>query len=290
MLVQQQMIERVRRLCQEDERLVAAAMYGSFAVGEGDAYSDVEFALFFRDECLAGVGRSAWVGQIAPVEAFFADDFGHCTAIFANLVRGEFHFEPASALPKVDTWQGSAYFAAAADCVLLDRSGELTRRLQPLLGPPPERLTDERVQSLGANLANVVLFGANVLARGERARALELLGIAHRYLLWLARLAEGSTAHWPTPSRAAEHDLSPQAYARLVACSAGLDAAALWRAYRGAWEWGWELMAGLEPEHGCGVPRALAAAIGERVDALCRAGGPGGDRAAAGEGSGMIGE
>jgi hypothetical protein len=40
MLQQEAMIERTRRVCREDERLAAAMMYGSFAQGEGDGFSD----------------------------------------------------------------------------------------------------------------------------------------------------------------------------------------------------------------------------------------------------------
>lgn len=48
MLQQEAMIERTRRVCREDERLVAAMMYGSFAQGERDEFSDIEFILFFE--------------------------------------------------------------------------------------------------------------------------------------------------------------------------------------------------------------------------------------------------
>src|SRR5215212_8769943 len=93
-LPQVAMIERVRTLCQQDQRLMAALMYGSFARGEGDQFSDIEFALFFVDDQLPLVDQAAWVAQIAPVELYFADDIGHQTAIFNNLIRGEFHFKP----------------------------------------------------------------------------------------------------------------------------------------------------------------------------------------------------
>jgi lincosamide nucleotidyltransferase len=41
MLVQERLIIRVRQVCEADERLDAAPMYGSFAAGEADAHSDV---------------------------------------------------------------------------------------------------------------------------------------------------------------------------------------------------------------------------------------------------------
>jgi hypothetical protein len=40
MLQQEAMIERTCSVCREDERLAAAMMYGSFAKGEGDGFSE----------------------------------------------------------------------------------------------------------------------------------------------------------------------------------------------------------------------------------------------------------
>ncbi len=93
MLPQEIMIEKVRQLCDQDERVVAALMYGSFALGQGDRFSDIEFYLFFTEEALEGLEEEAWVGQIAPLELYYVNEFGNGTATFENLVRGEFHFE-----------------------------------------------------------------------------------------------------------------------------------------------------------------------------------------------------
>jgi lincosamide nucleotidyltransferase B/F len=43
MAIQESMIELVRTRCRADHDLVAALMYGSFALGAGDAFSDIEF-------------------------------------------------------------------------------------------------------------------------------------------------------------------------------------------------------------------------------------------------------
>lgn len=64
MLPQKEMIERVKQLCKQDERLVAAMMYGSFTQGEGDEYSDIEFSLYFQDDKLSSVDKLAWVSQV----------------------------------------------------------------------------------------------------------------------------------------------------------------------------------------------------------------------------------
>jgi predicted nucleotidyltransferase len=60
MLQQEAMIARTRNVCREDERLAAAMMYGSFAQGEGDGFSDIEFILFFRNEELEGLDQEEW--------------------------------------------------------------------------------------------------------------------------------------------------------------------------------------------------------------------------------------
>src|SRR3712207_9333589 len=105
MIQQEIMIEKVRELSEWDERVVAALMYGSFALGQGDYFSDIEFYLFFDDEALDNLDEEEWVSQIAPLELYYLNEFGNGTAIFENLVRGEFHFEAASKVGLVDSWE-----------------------------------------------------------------------------------------------------------------------------------------------------------------------------------------
>jgi lincosamide nucleotidyltransferase B/F len=136
MFQQEIMIEKVRELCHRDERLVAALMYGSFAIGEGDRFSDIEFYLFFEDETSEGLEEEAWVEQIAPLYLYYVNEFGNGTAIFENLIRGEFHFEAASDVGMVDAWE-SAWFPALESAVLVDKNGELSGRVGRLVRSPP---------------------------------------------------------------------------------------------------------------------------------------------------------
>ena len=265
MPVQEAMIARLRNLCLQDEHVVAALLYGSFTRGEGDAFSDIEAALFFVDDALRTLDQRAWVQQIAPVALYFDDDFGHHTAIFTNLIRGEFHIEPLSAVATVESWQGNAWFGNLDAAVLVDRTGKLTHHLQALTGPPPNRDTPAGGQRLSANFINAVLLGTNVLTRGEVARAMEVLAHVHRNLLWMARLLEHATEHWPTPARAAEQDLSAVACARYVACTATAQQDALWMAYRASWIWGREMMQALARRHNLSVPGALLAQMDRRL-------------------------
>ncbi len=267
MIEQQKMIERVRQICREDQRLVAALMYGSFTRGEGDAYSDIEFVLFFRDDAHDEVDPYEWVSQIAPVVLYFVNEYGNGTAIFSNLVRGEFHFDKVSDMRQVEGWRGTAWFPSLETTILVDRTGELTRLIRPY-AVRPRQDTPEQVRTLCERFINWVLFGTNVLARGEHARALDLLSTVHRYLLWFARLAEGRTEHWATPSKSLEQDISPETYARFRTCIASLEERELWQAYGNAWRWGKELMLVQAEKHGITLPAKLMSALDERIAAM----------------------
>jgi lincosamide nucleotidyltransferase len=243
-------------------------MYGSFAKGEGDAYSDIEFVIYldeaghseFRDSPGAA---QAWVAQIAPVSLYLTNEFGTGVAIFENLVRGEFHFERAEDMAQVRAWKQETGFPPVESMLLVDRTGELTEHLEYIVGPGPERGTPAQVCELWHRYLNWMLFGVNVLARGERARALELLWWAQRYLLWFARLREGSTSHWQSPSKNVEQELSAEAYQRYVACTAGMRKGEMERAYRATWRWGKELVGALAAGSGVDVENTLV----ERLDA-----------------------
>lgn len=264
------MIERVRRLCHGDGRLMAAMMYGSFAQGEGDEFSDVEVILFFKDEALEELDPRDWICQIAPVELYFVNEFGIGTAIFENLGRGEFHFDKASDIRKInESWNETDWSPSLDDTLLLDRTGELTRRLQRIVGPPLERDTPERIRFLCNSLVNWILFGLNLLARGELARALTILGSVQVYLLRMVRVLEGSTVHWATPSKLLEQDLSEASYARYAACTARLDKESLNSAYVAAWIWGRTLTEALSEKHGTDLPATLLDSIDEHLNRVC---------------------
>lgn len=259
MLQQEAMIERTRRVCKEDERLAAAMMYGSFAQGEGDRFSDIEFILFFNDEDLEGVDQEEWVSRISPVELYFVNEHGNGTAIFDNLVRGEFHFDGASDMERVvgESMRDADWLPSLDDTLILDRTGELTPRLRTIVGPPPERGTPAQVRFICNCFVNWVIFGSNLFARGELARALDLLGIVRDRLLQMVRVLEGSTLHWFNSSKFLEREISETSYSRYVSCTARLDMDELRHAYLAAWEWGRELMPSLADRYGVALPTNL---------------------------------
>jgi lincosamide nucleotidyltransferase B/F len=266
MLQQGAMIERVRELCEHDGRVVAALMYGSFALGQGDRFSDIEFYLYFEEEALPGLDEAAWVSRIAPVGLYYVNEFGNGTAIFENLVRGEFHFEAASEVGLVEAWE-TAWFPSLASAVLVDKTGELSRRLGRLVRRPPDLDTPERALFVCRSLINWTLMGANLLERGEHARAEAFLTLIHGHLLQAARLVEGKTVNWLSPTRKLEEDVSAITYERFRACTAALDAAQLARAYVSTWRWGRELIDELASRHAFALPESLLAKLDQRLRA-----------------------
>lgn len=267
MLLQTALIERVREVCRADDRLVAAMLAGSLGRGEGDEYSDLDVVLFFRDEAFDQVEIKGWIEQVAPVDLYFVNSFGSPTAIFDTLVRGEFHPYRVSDMPIVESWRGIVWFPSLADAIILDHTGELTRRLQTLVGEPHQD-SPYQIQKICYNLVNWTLFGSNVLARGETARAQEILVIAHDELFRLVRLVESVTGHWISPTKSLEWEVSPAAYARYQSCTAPAEPAALARAYRATWAWARELMAALARQYTLDLPEPLLVKLDQRLAGL----------------------
>jgi lincosamide nucleotidyltransferase B/F len=235
LLEQVRLIERVREVCRSDNDLDAALMYGSFAAdaskadaskadaskeaeaaheGLADEHSDIEFWLFFTT---APADPRAWIERVSPVTHVVRNEFGAHVAFFPGLIRGEFHFAGTADIASVREWP-------AGDIVLIvDRRGALER---------PRGRTDRSADVCG-RFANWLLLAHHVGQRGELLRQRDALAHAQRHLLWMARLAEGRTERWLTPSRLAEADLSAATIAALSRTHD--DVSAAWQAGRALW-------------------------------------------------------
>lgn len=264
MLPQQQLIARLRAVCDADTRLVAALLYGSWALGEGDEFSDVDAALFFEDAALPAIEPCEWLCDVAPLVRCYRNEWRNVVALFdlGTLIRAEFHFEPAQRISdELGAWP-HAWFPSLDEVVLVDHSeGALLAALQPMLGEPPHHDTPRQVEFLVNCLLNWGLMGLNLLQRGNVARAHELLGFVSGHLLRAARLVEGNTRHFLSPTTRLEQELSPAAYQRYQRCTAPAEAAALWDAYREAFDWGSELLHVLCARHALPFPDELLARI-----------------------------
>lgn len=149
------MIEAVRTVCARDPDLVAALMYGSFAKGEGDRFSDIEFWCFFDRVPVA----REWTARIAPLRGLVRNEHGTDVALFENGVRGEFHLKTATEIETVATWTGEL----GGMEVIADRDGGLAEALARSDRDyrPPDR--PGRLQALCDGLVDHLLLGTAVL-------------------------------------------------------------------------------------------------------------------------------
>jgi lincosamide nucleotidyltransferase B/F len=251
MLLQRRLIDRVIDLAHSDDRIAALLMYGAFAADEGDRYSDIEFYVYIAGRAFAAFDENSWLANVAPVRLRYRNEYGVTTAIFDGLVRGEFHFGPAASIPELEKATPGAWISSIEDSVVYDRSGRVTEALARSIGRRPDRGSRESVEFLAASVANWALMVDNLRRRGEHARALDFLyRQLHPHLLRLARVAEGSTGNWLSPTRRLELELGPASYRRYGECTAALEPADIRAALHRAWQWFRELRAALH----IGVP------------------------------------
>jgi lincosamide nucleotidyltransferase B/F len=262
---QVELIETVRAVCAGDERVTAAVMYGSFAKGEADAYSDIEFYIFIQSRIRAQFQEEDWINHIAPTALVLTNEYGTTVAIFQDLIRGEFHFQPDSEIPVIGTWGQYGEPPYGENMVIADKTGEIAQQIERWRHSIVKLDSPQHMQQSAEWFINTILFAMNVLKRGERLRAMELLLITHRYLLGMARKVSGQTQHWLTPSRLAERDLPAELYTRFASCTADLSSGSLERAYINVWGWAKELIETLNNTCGVSLPPALIQSIDARM-------------------------
>lgn len=242
----------IREAARRDPRITHALAYGSFTQGAADRFSDLEYFLYLPDPARLDV--PAWVGGVlrdSPfrIRHFFVNDFGTPNFVLDGLLRPELHAETPDRLADLAGWP-----AAHADPTRMsvkDTDGRLAgalRRLGTRAQPDPAA----EAQGILDRLLGWLVFGANVLARGERIRAHELLAWVRGGLLRLVRLADGQTGHWVNPSRLAEWELGSAALERYARTTGPLDRLEIH--YAEAWAWTAERAAAL----GLHVPPDLA--------------------------------
>ena len=255
MLVQEELIARVRSLCEADQRLDAAVEYGSFPQGYGDAYSDVEFWIFVASGQGPALDPVDWIGAVAAPLSVGVNDFGAHVAIFDGLIRGEFHFATADDMASVMSWPARG--ADVDRMIVVDHRGALRDALAAVPRDPAVPDTKEEIETLCLRFANWLVLALNVAGRSEQLRAHDALDHVRRHLLWMARLTEGATDTWLTPSRRAEEDLSRES---LASARSTFDPDPM-TALSASWRWGRAVWTALAGRHGFAVPPALRAAL-----------------------------
>lgn len=234
MLIQNQMIQTIKDKCITDELVAASMMYGSFTKGEGDRYSDIEFYIFIKNTDIEGFNSKKWISEIYPVDLIFHNEFGTEVVIFSNMIRGEFHFLPASKIEIIKSFKPTGVFPDTASMYIYDETEKLKPLLDDLGRSEPERITMENINFAFNNFVNAWMMGINVLNRGEAARALECLTYVQKYILQLIRMKENSVERWLNSTKNLEKDISKKNYQDYISITAKLEKAELETAYTNA--------------------------------------------------------
>jgi predicted nucleotidyltransferase len=121
------MISRFVAACQADERVVAAMLYGSYAEGTHDVYSDLDLGLLTTDEAHESflVGRTDFLRQLG--ELLFVEDFDLPNTLFVIFADG------SEVELKIGRESEQAPPHDGAHRVLLDRRANLTSAVMPRL-------------------------------------------------------------------------------------------------------------------------------------------------------------
>lgn len=263
MLYQEKMIQKIKEKSRQDKCVVATMMYGSFSQNCGDQYSDIEFYIFIRDDEFDNFISREWIEDIEPYYLHFRNEFGTEVVIFKNLIRGEFHFLPEREMDIINSFKFVGWFPNTDSMLLYDCNGKLKTYLDSLKEVKIKRNTAKNIEEVWNNLLNVLLLGMNVLKRGERARALEWLWYAQRYLLQLVRIKEKKADRWVNPTKNLEWDITEKAYQKYSLCTARLREQELYSAYNNALILGKELMDKLSKLYGANIQRDLLVRLEE---------------------------
>ncbi|EHM30942.1 DNA polymerase beta domain protein region [Streptomyces sp. W007] len=241
-------------------------LYGSWTLGEADAHSDLDACLYVREADVDAFDGREFVERLAPLKLAYTNMHGILAVVFDDLMRGEFHVEPTgTGIAEIATWRDQVHFPRPEAAVLMDRTGRLTAAARELaaFNPPKPVAT---AQQLTDELANWTLMLAHVQARGEHARAHNLLhAVIAPLQLKLCRLLRGSTAHWLTPSRALEADLPVVDVERYATAAGPLTPEALRTAAANSWRWSRELAAEAADRWGTQLPLGLHEEIAEAL-------------------------
>jgi lincosamide nucleotidyltransferase len=240
-LPQRRLLDRIVARAEASPEILGLLLFGSFACGTEDRYSDLDLGLYVDDTAFPDFDLRRWLEPVAPVAAVHVDPYCS-TVIFADLLRAEVHLGTPSAADAWPPLAGVIAYPSLERMVLLDRTGRFTAAVAPLVGRLPERGAAEGEQAL-LGLANGLLVADACRRRGDLARSHAHLCATHPHLLRLARLAEGAFDEWISPERWLARDLPPDSLARFAEATAPLEEPAIRRAVDRSWRWGRDLAA-----------------------------------------------
>lgn len=223
------MIRRVVAAAEDDPRIVGLADYGSSSEGRADEWSDVDLAVFVRDDDLEPFEHQwkTWAARFGPLLLAYISGVGHPWTVYDAApvpLRVDFDVHRESGLDAMLSWPNAPTSVEAM--VLYDATGgrliALARQLVgQSLAPADLLATHERVCG---DFWYYVLRTCGRIGRGEEwAARYEFTVIVTGLLRALLRLEAGAVARWRASESSAgiEHVLTLRRLAQLNACIPG---------------------------------------------------------------------
>lgn len=253
-----------------DDRVVGCLDYGSTSEGRGDQWSDLDLALFVRDEDLAEFEAEwkAWAAQFGELLLAYVGGIGHPWVTYAAEplpIRVDFSFHAASSMETVMHSLPNAPISAEMMVLYDATSGQLTALAGELVGQS-QAPADLRVafEQIGGDLWTYFQRTHVRLLREEIWCARhEFNFIIMGNLFALLRIESGKVERMRAASAAAriEQEIAPARLAQLDGCIPGPTAADLLAALHAAALLTQEVSAAIAARHDWPWPSQLAEQI-----------------------------
>jgi lincosamide nucleotidyltransferase len=267
-------VGRVLAACARDPRVAAVVDYGSTSEARADEWSDVDLALFIRDESLAEFERDwrSWAAQFGRLLLAYVGGVGHPWTVYDAApvpLRADFAFHPESNAEVLLTWPNAPVSATAM--VRYDATaGRVTALAARLVGQSLAPADAARaVEQTAGDFWYYCLRTYAKLRRGQLwAARYDFNFIVVGNLLALLRLEAGATERMRATSAAVgiEAALAPARRAALAALVPDATRAGLVEAFRAAIRLGRDVCATLSATHARPWPAELAARVAALYD------------------------
>lgn len=219
--------QRVVDAARDDPRITGLLDYGSRSEGRDDEWSDVDLAVFIRDEDYDAFDADweAWAARFGPLLLAFVGDIDNHWVAYDHLpapLRADFHLHRASAatIDYLATWPNAPI--CVEHMLLIDKDGTLRPHVETMIGRdlgPPD--VPYRFSLVVAGFWYYAIRTWNKLQRGPGwGVRFDIDFIMHGSLMALLRMEAGKVERWTAADAAAniERDISPERLAALNAC------------------------------------------------------------------------
>jgi tRNA-Thr(GGU) m(6)t(6)A37 methyltransferase TsaA len=257
---------RILSAIKDDPRVAACLDYGASGHGRGDQWSDLDLALFIRDQDMAGfeLDWQSWAGQFGDLLLATISFAGNPWAVYdtgATPLRVDFSFKPQSFIPDLT---GLPLSPLSTEEMILydDTGGALLTALSQLLGkslqPPDPYAAFSR--ACGDFWIMLLRCHTRLLREQFWSARHDFHILVLPNLLALLRLRYGATTKWlaSNPADGIEAVLDQEVLARLKRCLPDRDDRDLHRALRETAKFGAETCSQLNETFGWEWPDKLA--------------------------------